>query len=307
MSGFVSTPVVSVVIPAYKARNYLRQSLASASAQDYSNIEILVIDDASPEPIDDIIAGYQGHPAAPIPRIIRHSTNQGLGASRNTGIHEAKGEYVAFLDHDDLWAPNHVSSLLETALRSQADMAFCTVKQFHAVPEDDMGNWGPDIHDLGDAFPMALFTKSFITPSATLVRRQLLLDLLGFNTDPRVHMCEDLDLWLRMLEIGARFAYSEDITCYYRKHDEAATSRAGYMAYQSAYVRETHFGKVRGGFFRKCSVVAGRWWDAFRILPGNATCSRRALIHAILWSLPVPWEIARGLVRLFRRQRARHP
>jgi glycosyltransferase involved in cell wall biosynthesis len=299
MTDFIVTsPLVSVVIPAYKARNYLRESLASVAAQDYPNLEVWVIDDKSPEPIDDILAEYREDRSSPPLQLIRHETNQGLGASRNTGIREAQGEYVAFLDHDDLWAPDHLSRMLETAMISRADIAYCSVKQFSKAPNDEMEIWGPDQEDLGTSFPMALFTKSFITPSATLVRRQLLLDLGGFNTAPSVHMCEDLDLWLRMLDSNLRFAHSDRITCYYRKHAEAATGRSAYMAYQSAHVREIHIWSVSGSFLKKCSLVAKKWWDAFRILPNNDPRAKHALLHALLWSIPVPWETARGILHL---------
>jgi glycosyltransferase involved in cell wall biosynthesis len=139
----LTLPSISVVIPAYKARNYLRESLASVAAQDYPVLEVIVIDDASPEPIDDILQEYSENKSAPRVLLLRHDRNQGLGASRNTGIQAATGEYVAFLDHDDLWAPNHVTDLMSAMLEIDADMGFCSVLQFQNSPVDGTEVWGP--------------------------------------------------------------------------------------------------------------------------------------------------------------------
>jgi len=295
--------LVSVVIPAFKARNYLRESLASVAAQDYGNLEVLVIDDHSPEPIDDILAEYRRLPQAPPLRLIRHTENQGLGASRNTGIREAAGEFVAFLDHDDCWQDSHVSSVMHAIQSQDADLGFCSVLRFEEDTEHSLGIWGPGELQLGLGLPYHLFQSNFITPSSVIARRAALLELKGFHTNPEIHMCEDLDLWLRALHRGFRFAYSQPATAYYRKHAEAATSRNGYMAFQAARVREIHFSKVRGPFFGKCSKIARLWWDATRALAPADKMEMKVVVRAIIWGLPAPWEMGRGLIRLLRMNR----
>jgi len=293
---------ISIIIPAYKARNFLAGALDSVVAQTFQDWEILVIDDQSPEPVDDIIEDFTQRSGHDI-RLIRHEKNQGLGGARNTGIREATAEWVAFLDHDDLWAPGHLQALLDACEAISADLAFCTVKQFNEDPADNMSTWGPDPDDVGENMPIALFEKSFITPSATLVRRHLLLESGGFDTDPRVHMCEDLDLWLRLLMHGARFAYVETPGCYYRKHDEAATARAGYMAFQSAWVRQQHFHSVPGHWFQKRSIVAYHWWQAWLAFLRKGETRWDILARAIWQSLPVPHQLARGIIRTIRQSK----
>lgn len=297
-------PLVSVVIPAYKARNYLAECLASVAAQTLPPLEILLIDDKSPEPIDDIVDDYRKRAGAPPVRVIRHRENAGLGAARNTGIQEATGEWIALLDHDDLWAPEHLELLASVGEERQVDVAFCPVKQFKEDPGDSLGIWGPvedeDFKDLA----VKLYFRCFITPSATLIRRSMLMELGGFNDDPRVHMCEDLDLWLRLIENGGTFACSRPVTVYYRKHPEAATLKPGYMACQSAYVRELHAGKIRGHWFKKRSAIAVRWWRAWLMFLTLGKNRPELLARAIWTSIPVPWEMARGLVRFRRVLRA---
>ena len=300
--AFEAKPLVSVVIPAYKARNYLQSSLASVTLQSYPNLEVLVIDDCSPEPIDDIIAEYAENPSAPTLRLLRHEKNQGLGASRNTGIKDAGGEYIAFLDHDDLWKPDHVSNLMRQLLKDEADLVFCSVIQFETDPETSLGLWGPPNNELEEDFVFSLFKFSFITPSATLVRRDRLHELNGFSTDPAVHMCEDLDLWLRLIHNGAKISFSSSPTAYYRKHAAAATSRPGYMAYQSAHVRQIHMRNIVAPWSQKRAIVARSWWAAFNTLVMTDRIRHDVLLKAIQTSIPVPWEALRGLVHLFRRR-----
>ncbi len=291
--------MISIVIPAYKARNFLAGALDSVAAQTYQDWEILVIDDQSPESVDDIIAHFTQRTGHRV-RLICHQKNLGLGGARNTGIREAEGEWVAFLDHDDVWAPSHLQALLEACVAHSAEVAFCTVKQFNSDPTDEMGTWGPASHDMGENMLLALFEKSFITPSATLIRRELLLKLGGFNTDPRVHMCEDLDLWLRLLSHGVQFSHIETPSCFYRKHAEAATARLGYMAYQSAWVRQQHFHSIPGHWFRKRSIVAYRWWQAWLAFLSIDETRWDILARAIWQSIPVPHQLARGMVRTIR-------
>lgn len=293
-------PSVSVVIPAYKARNYLKQSLASVALQDHLILEVLVIDDCSPEPIDDILSEYGENPSAPTLRLLRHEKNQGLGASRNTGIKNARGEYVAFLDHDDVWKPDHVGNLMRQLQKDEADLVFCSVIQFETDPKISLGLWGPPDNKLKENFAFSLFQMSFITPSATIVRRDRLQKVNGFSTDPAVHMCEDLDLWLRLLHKGAKISFSKSPTTYYRKHPAAATSRPGYMAYQSAHVRQIHLANIEAPWFEKHSIVAQKWWTAFNTLAMSDRLRLDVLGKAVVASVPVPWEIGRGVLRFLR-------
>jgi GT2 family glycosyltransferase len=232
--------------------------------------------------------------------LIRHEANQGLGAARNTGIRAAKGEFVAFLDHDDLWAPGHVSSVMAAIRNEKAELGFCTVMLFGEAPENPLGLWGPPGQAIDAQLPFQLFESNFITPSSVIASKGLLNGLGGFSTDPKVHMCEDLDLWLRALSSGASFVHAKDITVHYRKHPAAATSRQGYMAYQAAYVRDLHQSRITGPWFKKRSIVAAGWWRALVALRRSQGFRWDILKSAIIAGIPVPWEIARGILHLYR-------
>lgn len=290
--------MVSVIIPAYKARNYLKDALQSIQSQDYGNLEVIIVDDASPEPIDDIVAGYLELASLPYIEVLRHETNQGLGATRNTGIAAAKGEYIALLDHDDLWTSEHLSDLVRGIIENKCDIGFCSAMEFSETPENWTSLWGPDGNSVNDMPEFDLFRKSYVTPSSAVIRKSLLDELNGFNLQPEVHMCEDLDLWLRIAEHGAKFHYSMNPTVFYRKHAEQATAKDAFMTCQSAYVRQLHVGKIRGPWFKKRSIVATNWWCAFMTMRKSGEMRWDLLRRAIIASLPVPWEAIRGVYHL---------
>lgn len=293
-------PEISVIIPAYKARNYLAGALNSVADQTFRDWEILLVDDYSPDPIDDIVSEFKSRTGCDV-RLLRHNENQGLGGARNTGIRESLGAWVALLDHDDIWASDHLESLHNACTTQSVDLAFCSVQEFSKQPGDLKSVWGPKENIPKDAFPLALFEYSFITPSATLIRKSLLMQVGGFNTDPKVHMVEDLDLWLRLMQAGAHIVHVKKPTCYYRKHVQAATSRPGYMVFQSAWVRQVHASKVRGSWFRKRSIVAYRWWAAWIAFLDLGERRWDVLRRALISSILVPHELVRGIVRTFRK------
>lgn len=289
---------VSVIIPAFKARNFIDQALESVFAQTHLPAEIIIVDDDSPEPIADLLSPFMANQHGVSVRLLQHEKNAGLGAARNTGITAATCQWVAFLDHDDLWAPDHLSNIINQLMADDGDLGFCSVIQFESDPRISLGLWGPLGDRIDSDLAFRLFERSFITPSATVIRRSILLDLGGFSTKAEVHMCEDLDLWLRLLQNGAVFSYSSKPTAFYRKHPMAATSRPGYMAYQAAHVRQMHMGQIKGYWLKKHVIVARAWWNALIVLNRTERFRIDILIHALRASLIVPWEIVRGLLHL---------
>ena len=120
--------LVSVVIPAYNAERYVREAIDSVLAQDHEPCEVIVVDDGSTDGTSDVVAGIPG-----LRRL--EQENAGIGPARNTGVAVAEGEFLAFLDADDLWMPGSLSRQV-AALRADPalDMVFGHAEQF-ASPE----------------------------------------------------------------------------------------------------------------------------------------------------------------------------
>lgn len=112
-------PLVSVVVPCYNLHAYILECLQSLAQQDYPNYEVLVVDDGSADDSATIIQNFiQDKPQF---QLIR-KTNAGLSAARNTGIHAAKGEWVSFVDGDDMVGPKYLSSMMDALRRHPAQL-----------------------------------------------------------------------------------------------------------------------------------------------------------------------------------------
>ncbi|MBR4777438.1 MAG: glycosyltransferase family 2 protein [Lachnospiraceae bacterium] len=113
-------PKVSVIIPVYKTEEYIDECLESILNQDYRNMEIILVDDASPDKCPEICDRYAEK--YDMVKVV-HKDHSGLGLSRNAGVDAALGEYVTFVDSDDkLDGPHAISSMVKTALETRADV-----------------------------------------------------------------------------------------------------------------------------------------------------------------------------------------
>ena len=123
-------PLVSVVVPTYGRPEYLTEAVESVLDQTYERCEVVVVDDCSPDPVEPQLAGVDGGDRRL--RVVRHEENRGASAARTTGIEESAGEFVAFIDDDDVWLPEKVErqlaafenpdvGVVTTGLRYEAD------------------------------------------------------------------------------------------------------------------------------------------------------------------------------------------
>lgn len=116
------TPLVSIIVPVYQVKEYIRECVESLLAQTYTNLEVLLVDDGSTDGSGEICDGY----AVKDSRVrVVHQENQGLSAARNTGIAHAKGECLAFVDSDDVVRNEFIETLYELLGKYQADIAAC--------------------------------------------------------------------------------------------------------------------------------------------------------------------------------------
>ena len=122
-------PLVTVVIPTYNYGHFVEQAVESALSQRYPNIEVIVVDDGSQDDTKARLEKYRGR----IQYI--YQRNQGLSAARNTGILKARGEYIAFLDADDIWIPEKISEQIGMFKSvAQIGLVSCSIVNFLLGP-----------------------------------------------------------------------------------------------------------------------------------------------------------------------------
>lgn len=186
---------VSVVIPAYNSRDTIQQAIATARAQTLRPTQIIVVDDCSK---DDTLQQAEAV-AGPDLLVVRSPKNGGGGAARNRGIDHATGAVVAFLDADDLWAPNKLANQMAT-LRTQTRESFC----FTAV--EQVNEYG-EKHILpkrepfpGESLADYMLKSGNIMQTSSLLVPRYLLDKCRFNE--RLRRFQDLDFVLTLGEAG---------------------------------------------------------------------------------------------------------
>ena len=118
----VSPPVVSIVVPIYKVERYLGQCVESILAQTLREIEVILVDDGSPDGCPALCDAYAARDSRV--RVI-HQENQGAGASRNIGLASARGKYIIFLDSDDIYHPQMLERMVPRAEKYRADVVIC--------------------------------------------------------------------------------------------------------------------------------------------------------------------------------------
>jgi GT2 family glycosyltransferase len=196
-------PLVSIVIPAYNGAEQLRRVIPMLDAQTYSPLEIVVVDDGSADNTPAVLARLAE--SRPGLRWVRQD-NGGAGAARNRGVAEAKGDFVAFLDCDDIWPDNAVQARMAPFL-DEDDPEIMGVY----CPADFIDEQGGKIlegplFDYVQPFDRIYFTSvmgSPFVPSCAIVRKAAFDAVGGFHSE--LSPAEDFDLWQRMLRTGGCF------------------------------------------------------------------------------------------------------
>ena len=181
-------PTISVIIPTYNRAGMLKEAIDSVLAQDYSDFELIVVDDGSTDETPQILNGYGGK----IKRICQ--PNKGVSAARNRGIAAASGEFMAFLDSDDLWLPDKLTIQSEF-LRSTPDALICQTEEIWIRNGVRVNPRERHRKVSGMIFERSL-ALCLVSPSAVMLRRGL-FDEFGLF-DESLLACEDYDMWLRV-------------------------------------------------------------------------------------------------------------
>lgn len=228
------SPHISICIPAYRAEKYLPAALESIRTQTFTDWEVIVTEDGSRDGTEAIVKAFAASVRQPV-IYERHEQNRGLPATRNTGMASARGEWIAFIDADDLWLPDHLQRLV--AVSAGADWAFAGCQVFDDATGADLDLRVPP--DGAEPFAISLFTgRLIIQPSCAMVRRSLAREAGPFN--PEYPICNDMEYWFRLASRGAEPRYSGAVTCRYRKHPGAMSQKAAALIAESGRICEAY-------------------------------------------------------------------
>jgi len=207
--------LVSVVIPAYNASQYIKEAVDSVLAQTYNAIQIIVVDDGSQDGTKNVLEDYILNDTIKY----YYQDNQGPGAARNYGIKKSTGEYICFLDSDDIILPESIEKKVNLLDRNKdIQMVFTDLYAFDASSEENPEAYLKS-HDFIQLFcdavvfqddPYYFFNKKYIDSAikynpfiqtSTVMIKKDVIDRVGFF-DTELKAAEDIDLWFRICQVG---------------------------------------------------------------------------------------------------------
>lgn len=202
--------LVSIIVPVYNGEKFIRETMDSVLAQTYSDWELLLIEDGSSDGSADVIEKYVAEKAETRIRLIRQPSNQGAARSRNRGLLEASGRYIAYLDADDLWAPEKLEHELKFMEEKGAAFVF-TGYEFADEHGVGLGKVVRVPETL--AYRQALSNTTIFTTTVMFDTSKISKELLEMP----VIKSEDTALWWKVLRAGyTAYGLDENLVKYRR-------------------------------------------------------------------------------------------
>lgn len=285
-------PLVSIIIPVYNAEIYISDTISSVLAQTHQDWEMIIVDDGSTDNSLTKIKQYSQNDSR-IKIILK--TNSGVSDSRNAGILISKGDFIAFLDADDVWLDANLEKKIEYLKSNNAHVVYsdCEVIDENSNAKNRLFETKekPTLDDI------LLLEGNYITaPSGTIFKKEV------FNTiglfDEKLSNNADQDIWIRLLTNNFEIALLNNKLWKYRVHSNNMSSNIQLLEKDSLYM----FNKARENnifksfvFQKKCFsrlylMLAGSWWKN----DGNKIRGLFFLIKSLLSYPPIIFKILKN-------------
>lgn len=202
--------LVSIIMPAFNAEEYISNSIKSVLHQTYPNWELIIVDDCSLDKTLEIISDFRDERII----ILENEKNSGAAISRNRALREAKGKWIAFLDSDDIWHPQKLEHQLDFMIKNSYAFTFTDYRMQLNGQWMTYINTGPDVVDRRKMYNYCYFFTSTVMYDVEIVGRIQIEDLKKNN---------DYAMWLQAVEKTKCYRLPECLS-YYIKHDNSISS-----------------------------------------------------------------------------------
>lgn len=275
-------PLVSVIVPVYNGDRYLRPALDSVFAQTYPYFEVVVVNDGSTDSSAQLIKSY------PAPLVSINKTNEGVGIARNTGIRYARGQFIAFLDQDDLWSPTKLERQItlfeqhKTVGLVHTDVEWRDATATMPVSPPDAER-SPELAS-GNCFEQLLLRCS-ICNSSVVVRSSILEQIGTCDVNIRGNTVQDYDLWLRIARVSALGYIDEKLTVI-RRHSDQGSANYQAMYSETARLLEGVLEKTPMAIPFGMDARMGRLYDllgVYHLEQGARSQARSSFRRAFRW------------------------
>ena len=212
-----SSPLISVIIPMYNTGNYIEQTVKSVLAQTYSKLEVVIVDDGSTDNGAELVESLKMNDSR-----IRYiyQENQGVSAARNNAIANSSGEYLAFLDSDDLWKPHKLEKQLRKLETTGMDGCYCGYQMFCG---DEMGKTFPERYFEGKILTEVIEEKVSVWTSTVLVRKSAVTDN-NISFRHGLNWSEDMEFFCKLIYLGSFCCVRETLALYRQRPNSLSVS-----------------------------------------------------------------------------------
>jgi glycosyltransferase involved in cell wall biosynthesis len=214
-----ANPRVCVIIPAYNTAPFIAEALESVFAQTYTNLEVIVVNDRSPDTpqLEHVLAPFRDRI-----RYIRKENTGGVAAARNTAIQVTNAELIALLDSDDVWPSDSLAIQVDELIRRGADVIYGDGIIFGAGCCGTEFRFSQFCPSRGTVTFESILSRECNVLVSVVARREAILNIGMFNE--RLRRCEDFDLWCRIAKAGYRISYHSKPVLRYRRHEQSLSA-----------------------------------------------------------------------------------
>jgi glycosyltransferase involved in cell wall biosynthesis len=280
-------PTISAVVTVYNGEDYIGEALAAILAQTHPPDEVVVVDDGSTDGTPDELARFRGEI-----RVVRQP-NGGHAAGFNRGFAEARGEYLARCDADDIWEPDKLARQIEGLVEHpEVDIAFGAARTFGRA--EQLFSSAPGVGVLEPRqFAVTLYRRNLVCTSSVLIRRTL-YERLGPFVERLI--TEDYEYWMRALRAGAVFFYDPGVMVSYRLHGANVTNNR-LASYRSMLLAHTWHEELLDSPSLVRTVLAADHFMIGRLLvdEGRSREARKEFVSSLRYK-PTPRGLAWALV-----------
>ena len=225
-------PVISVIVPVFNGEKTISETIRSILNQTFQDLEILIINDGSTDNTLEILSEFEDE------RIkIFSYENGGLPVARNRGIEQSSGDFVTFLDADDLWEPEKLEEQLKSLRHNPKAGVSYSWTSFIDENSQFLYAWEP-VYYSGDVYP-DLLLRNFISSGSNIMIKRSVIEKAGYF-DPNLKSVEDWDYYLRLAAL-CEFAVVPKYHILYRKSSQSMTAKVDVMEETNLFVIERAF------------------------------------------------------------------
>lgn len=214
--------LISIVVPTFNHANFLRLAILSVINQTYQDWEMIIVDNHSVDGTEEMVKNFNDHRIS----FFKINNRGVIASSRNKGIYISKGEWIAFLDSDDLWNPKRLEIFINSVCnKNEIDVWSSDEYYVDALKKIRRPlRYGPFVKPF---YEHLLKNGNCLSPSATIVRRQFIIDNnVYFREQAEFITAEDYDFWLNLARAGGKFKFSREVLGDFTIHENNNSKRS---------------------------------------------------------------------------------